>query len=299
MTRLAPGVYVDSLAWRSLSSAEQYGARVRARLLRIPDARLIASHWSAAALWNFPVLDSWPSEVQVIDPSRTRGHRTPTLVRRPGPIDPDDILLDAGLVITTPSRTAVDIALTEGFTAAVLVFDHGLRHGLFEKGHLHAHLDRRPKARRLRAARRAVDFADPGAASAAESFSRVAFLTTGMPIPLLQVPFFDSSGKIGDTDCFWSEFGIVGECDGDLKYLDARYRNGRTAERVVLDEKRRQTRLESHRLVRRVVRWDYALSRQPERLAARLVDAGLPRLDARSAASRLASRAVQESAPID
>jgi hypothetical protein len=59
----------------------------------------------------------------------------------------------------------------------------------------------------------------------------------GAPQPALQVPYSDGAGLIGRVDFAWPAFRVVGEADGDAKYLDANLRGGRSAERVVLDEK--------------------------------------------------------------
>jgi hypothetical protein len=75
----------------------------------------------------------------------------------------------------------------------------------------------------------------------------------GFPKPELQRSFSDARGRIGYVDFAWPDFRIIGEADGDAKYLDAALRGRRTAERVVLDEKIREDRLRA--LGWTVVRW--------------------------------------------
>ena len=95
-----------------------------------------------------------------------------------------------------------------------------------------------------------------------------------MPQPELQRSFADPRGRIGYCDFAWPEFRIIGEADGDAKYLDPALRGGRSAERVVLDEKIREDRLRA--LGWTVVRWRWPDARDGRRLVAALSAAGLP-----------------------
>jgi hypothetical protein len=96
----------------------------------------------------------------------------------------------------------------------------------------------------------------------------------GCPQPELQVPFSDGDGFIGYADFYWPTFGVIGEADGDVKYLDPSLRGGRSADRVVLDEKIREDRLRA--LGPRVVRWRWETAMDARALRSKLVSAGLP-----------------------
>ncbi|WP_158865627.1 hypothetical protein [Leifsonia sp. AG29] len=138
----------------------------------------------------------------------------------------------------------------------------------------------------MRGHRRALDvigFADGRADSPLESVSRVSMHAAGVPQPALQLPFSDGNGLIGVVDFAWPEARVIGEADGDVKYLDSAMRAGRSADRVVLDEKVREDRLRA--LGWRVVRWRWAIASDPGRLGAVLEEAGVPR-------DRTASRTV-------
>jgi hypothetical protein len=280
LTRVAPGAYVATSTWARLTRREQYVARIHARLERL-EGPVAASHWSAAAIWGFPVPSSWPREVQITDPRRASSNTTASLHRRPGVLKEADVVGWEGVFVTAAARTAADICLTAPFDEAVIVLDHGLRTELMTSAEVDEYVSRRPTARRRVAAAAAVEFASPLAEWPGESFSRVAMAQRGFAPPILQQPFFDARGKIGHVDFWWPTEGIVGEFDGDWKYTDPRFMRGRTAAEVVRDEKRRQSRLEAHPLVRRVVRWGYAVARNAEELARRLLAAGVPRLNPR------------------
>jgi hypothetical protein len=122
-------------------------------------------------------------------------------------------------------------------------------------------------------AERAIAFSDGSCDSPGESVSRVQFHLMGYPPPELQVPFFDEQGFIGYADFYWPELDLIGEFDGDVKYLGSTYRRGRLPEEVVLAEKRREDRM--RRVVRSFVRWDWAVANNQAKLAARVAPHGL------------------------
>ncbi|AMM19560.1 hypothetical protein AX769_04660 [Frondihabitans sp. PAMC 28766] len=279
MARVVPGSYINGLTWKALDKRERYALRVREHMARV-SPRLVASHWSAAALWGMPVIDSWPAETQVTDPSRSTSSRTPALLRRPGAVPDVELVRVDGILVTSAVRTAVDLALAEGFETGVVLFDHGLHAKMYTREQLERCLESRTRARRHRAATRALEFASGDAQYPGESFSRIGMAARGFPTPILQQTFFDAQGKLF-ADFWWPAHGIAGEFDGNWKYSDPRFLRGRTATQAVIDEKRRQNRLEAHPEVRRVVRWDYPVARDPDQLARRLLAGGLPRLDPR------------------
>jgi hypothetical protein len=109
--------------------------------------------------------------------------------------------------------------------------------------------------------------------SPGESISRVQFHLLGFPPPELQVPFYDEQGLIGYADFYWPELDLVGEFDGDVKYLGETYRRGRLPEEVVKAEKDREDRM--RRVVRAFDRWDWEVALDQRRLALRLRPHGL------------------------
>jgi hypothetical protein len=90
----------------------------------------------------------------------------------------------------------------------------------------------------------------------------------------LQHEFSDRDGRM-DVDFWWPRFGVIGEFDGKVKYLDERYRNGRTLEQVLLDEKWREQRLRRQPGVRSIARWDAATAASPARLGRLLREHGV------------------------
>jgi hypothetical protein len=276
--RIRPGVYLPSNSWSRLTLRDRFITKVHSTASRL-SGPVAVSHWSAAAIWGFPVPDEWPSAVEIIDPRCARSTVRTTLHRRPGRFDPADVVVWEGVRVTTAARTAADLALASPFDEAVLVLDHGLHNRLFTKDEVRSQLARRPGARRSASAARAVEFASDRPEFAGESFSRCSMLVRGILSPSLQEQFRESGRLIAVADFWWESVGVVGEFDGHWKYTDERWLRGRTPADAIADEKRRQNLLEAHPGVRRVVRWDYATARDPDELARRLLAAGVPRTD--------------------
>ena len=218
-----------------------------AAALRAVGTAAAASHHTAAAVLGLATYAAVPSFVAVTSPRQPARscQSLPWLrVRRSGLPD-DQVWTVDGVRVTSPARTAVDIARSSSLRAAVVVLDSALRAG--------ASPDELRRVVRMQArwpgvtrARQALVVADPGSESPLESLAHVCQFEAGLPRPRTQVELFDSDGLVGRVDDCWAEYGVVGESDGLLKY---------SAVDVLRREKLRQERLE--RLGLRVVRVTY------------------------------------------
>lgn len=277
--RIARGVYLDGPTWHALSDDAKYAARVKAVVLT-RRFRAVASHWSAAVLHGLPVVGRWPEEVHLTVPGTGGGVRAGVVghVRR---LDDDDVVEVDGMLVTSIARTVLDTATVASRFTAVAMADRALlvdrfrrREPLTTRDALTAQWERMLPFRGHVRSRDVIDFAATRAESPLESVSRVTMHQIGCPQPKLQVSHYDAAGLIGDTDFTWPEFGIVGEADGERKYVDPTLRGGRTTEQMVLDEKVREDRLRGIDLT--VRRWDWEVACDPARLRNRLASAGLP-----------------------
>jgi hypothetical protein len=193
----------------------------------------------------------------------------------------DDVQQIAGILVTSLTRTILDIAATSTFQLAVVVADaallvdrFGRRPPMTTREQLEEAWNRARPMRAHARTKAVLDFAETRAESPIESVSRVTMRSIGVPRPLLQVAHYDERGFIGDTDFAWPDFGVVGEADGDQKYLNAEYRGGRTPEQVFLDEKRREDRLRA--LPRLLARWPWETALSQTLLRRKLLALGLP-----------------------
>ena len=235
------------------------------------ERRLVLSQRTAAIAWGLPLLGDPPEDVHVVAWRTNGGRSDDRLVRHCLDIPPETVVLE-GLEATTLARTVVDVARTSRFAEGVMVADAALARGT-RRDQLTAELPE-PGHRGARRAREAVAFADGRSGSPVESLSRVSIAEAGLPAPELQHEFRDRDGRM-DVDFWWPRRGVIGEFDGKVKYLDACYRNGRTLEQVLLDEKWREQRLRRQPGVRAIARWDAATAASPARLGRLLREHGI------------------------
>ena len=276
LVRVVPGLYVEPDPWQALSHEVQHAFRTTAVLARA-SPRLIASHESAAALHGLPLLDGPPSAVHVIDPIRTTGARSRTLVRHAARVREDEVTTVRGTRVTTAARTALDLCLTRGLSDGVAALDHGLREGLLTLDEVADCLGRRPRVPGRRTAEVALHLADPSSASPLESTSAVTMHLLGAPPPERQKTFRSPSGRfVATVDFWWPRYRAVGEADGLLKYRDPAFRDGRSPEQVVIDEKDREDAVRELADVDAFARWGWRAARSPRLLSEKLTLLGLP-----------------------
>ncbi|MDQ1552438.1 MAG: hypothetical protein QOD50_1860 [Actinomycetota bacterium] len=278
--RIARGAYVPEETWRDATASERYLAQVAAVALtrRSP---AVVSHWSAAAMHGLPRIGAWPTHIHFTVPVSASSGTKNGIVKHALPLVDDDIEVVAGIAVTSLTRTLLDIAATSTFRDAVVVADaallvdrYGQRPPMVTREQLEAAWERAQPMRAHAKTKAVLQFAETRAETPIESVSRVSMRAIGVPRPVLQLAHYDSQGFIGETDFAWSDFGAVGEADGDQKYLDAAFRSGRTPEQVLLDEKHREDRLRA--LPRRVARWPWSVAVSPRLLRRRLEALGLP-----------------------
>ena len=278
--RLAEGVFISSPGWVALGDDEKFLARIHAAALA-SRPRLVFSHQSAAALWRLPVIGTWPIKPEV---TVARGGPSPsrlafTARQFPLPAETDEI---DGLIVTTMARTVIDVGRTAPLSTAVAMMDRALAEKDPHAGAILARVTPEQLAAEFRAidsprgrirCRTALDIADGRTGSAGESLSRVGIHLLGLPAPVLQHPFYDAVGLIGYVDFWWPEYNLIGEFDGNGKYLRGELLAGRTTAQAVMDEKRREDRLRA--LGPRVTRWGWETARSLPLLAQHLAAAGL------------------------
>lgn len=270
--RVGRGAYVERATWDELGALGRY----RLRLVAFARTRArppLFSHQSAAVLHGLPLIGEVPEHLHVTVGRTSGGRSAGRVVAHSCEVGAEDVTEVDGLRVTSLSRTAVDLAATAPRADAVVVADHIVHHGSPRLALLEAWLRAQPM-RGHRRARDVIAFADGRSESPLESLSRVSMHTGGVPQPDLQVQYSDVGGVIGRVDFAWPALELVGEADGDVKYLDASVRGGRSVERVMLDEKIREDRLRALGL--RVVRWRWSTASDPKALAAHLAAAGLP-----------------------
>jgi hypothetical protein len=282
LVRVSRGAYVTPETWSELDPRGRQALRAVAAARTRRRTDLALSHESAALVWGLPTW-GWPrGPVEFLAAGDGRAHTTPDVRVRLAPTGEDDVTSLDGVSVTSLRRTVLDLLSTRDRAQSVVLVDHVLRTGALTRADLTDLLDTRPGARNRRRAAWAVAFGDARAESPGESVSRVLASDAGFVSPQLQRPFSDARGPIGVVDFFFpdpdgSGRGRIGEFDGDVKYLGGQFRQGRTPEQVVAEEKAREDRLRALATTTGFVRWTRHDLTRPQSLAGLLAGAGVGR----------------------
>lgn len=138
-------------------------------------------------------------------------------------IDPDEICVVDGMRVTTPERTALDLARRYPSDTAVIAIDALARATGLALADV-ARLAERYRGRRgLPRVRTVLELVDAGAESPRETWLRLLVVRAGFPRPRTQLPVYDEFGcLIGIVDLGWEELRIAMEYEGAHHRLDAR-----------------------------------------------------------------------------
>lgn len=129
-------------------------------------------------------------------------------------IGPDEICRIAGMRLTTPIRTAVDLARRHPVDTAVPAIDALARATRLSVDAIVAATDR-PGRHGMSPARTAISLVDPGAESPKESWLRLVIIRAGFPRPQTQVPVYNEFGVlIGVVDLAWRDRLLAVEYEG-------------------------------------------------------------------------------------
>jgi hypothetical protein len=228
-----PDVYVEKGVRRSLA------VNTEAAALWVPGG--IITGRAAAALHGARFVDD-DAPIEVIGHSR---RPRPGVVVRSERIAADETMPVGGLTVSTPVRTALDLARHLPRTQAVAHLDAlAAATGLTPPDVL-ALARRYPGARGIRRARHRIPLLDPGAGSPRESWLRLLVIDAGFPRPETQVEV-RHGGFVAFVDLGWREEKIGLEYDGDHHLSQRRH--------FVKDISRHETLSRLGWLVIRVVR---------------------------------------------
>lgn len=203
--RLFPDVYLAAgvepdLVVRSLAAG----------LLVAPAGGVLAGY-SAAAVLRADCAPLWaPADVLV--PGHIRGR--PGLRVRRGTATGRDRWTAHGMPVTSPLRTAWDLARELELVEAVVAVDSLATRGGFAPEELLARAAAQPGARGCRRLPRAVELADPRAESPMESRLRVNLVLGGLPPPQVQWTLVHDREPVARFDLAYPEVRLAVEYDG-------------------------------------------------------------------------------------
>jgi hypothetical protein len=207
-----PGVYV--------AAGAEMTARDRAAAAWLwSRRRAVVAGRSAAAMHGTKWVDARkPAEMLYANRHPPKGIRTWA-----DAIADDEIEVINGMRVTSPSRTAFDLASHHPLDPAVAAIDallHATRTKVAEVETLAARHSGRKGICRVRTA---LDLVDPGAESPRETWLRLLVVRSGFPRPETQIPVVDEFGQIvARVDMGWSAQKIAIEYDGDHHWTNRR-----------------------------------------------------------------------------
>ena len=217
----------DVYAWVELP--DDLALRMAAAALILP-AGAAFSHRTAAWLHRVDALSPESVPVATVPPGTAFSARDGLVVRQ-APLRPGEISRRRGLPVTSPTRTAFDLARTEPGSEAVACVDAFLHAGLVDHADLTRYVDGQRGWRGVRLARRAVELADAAAESPMESRLRMILVDGGLPRPVVNAPLYDRHGVfLGRPDLRIAhvliEYDGVGHREADVFGHDLRRQNG-------------------------------------------------------------------------
>jgi hypothetical protein len=134
----------------------------------------------------------------------------------------DEVEMVRGVLVTTPARTALDIACRDPFDHAVAAIDALARATKLKALEVELLAERYPGRRGIRAVANVLDHVDPGSESPQETRVRLLLIRAGFPRPETQIPVYDEYGQlVAEIDMGWRDL-LVG-----VDYEGAHHRKSR------------------------------------------------------------------------
>jgi hypothetical protein len=186
-------------------------ARAKASWLRSRRRGILAG-FSASALhgakWIDPALPA-----AIIDTNRRPAAGVQVWEER---IDSDEIGIVDGMRLTTPARTALDLARRYPQGVAVAAIDALTQASELKLADIDLLVDRYRGRRGMKAAKAALDLVDGGAQSPKETWLRLLLVSSGYPRPQTQIAVRNEWGWVeAYLDMGWEHIKVAVEYDGD------------------------------------------------------------------------------------
>ncbi|VEG51734.1 cullin, a subunit of E3 ubiquitin ligase [Mycolicibacterium aurum] len=144
-------------------------------------------------------------------------HRSPVGVRtRNDTLHGDEVMVVRGLPVTTPERTAFDLARRGAIGDAVARLDALVRATQVKADDVLELARRHPHVRGLRRVSHVLDLVDAGAQSPRETWLRMMLVADGYPRPQTQIPVYGADGYPRYyLDMGWEHISVAVEYDGE------------------------------------------------------------------------------------
>ena len=129
----------------------------------------------------------------------------------------------AGIAVTNPARTALDLACWYPTTTAVAALDDLVRVTDVKISDVEVLMARYRGRRGIERARASLSLVDGGAQSPKETWLRLVLVRAGLPRPATQIPVYDDFGDaVAYLDMGWEDVKVAVEYDGEQHRTDRR-----------------------------------------------------------------------------
>lgn len=202
----------DSYVWAGLPDTP--GLRAAAVALVLPPG-VVVSGRTAAWIWGVDLRSRpWEPTEATAPRISTLGLRGGVIIRRAAMSD-CDVVVVAGIPLTSPLRTAFDLARRPDLVTGVIALDALLHLRLIDAEELRDYIDEHPRWRGVRVAARALALSEPKAESPGETRLRLVLVAGGLPRPEAQIELYDPDGGfVARTDLGYREQQLGVEYDG-------------------------------------------------------------------------------------
>lgn len=225
-TRLFPDVYVRAgtePTAQDLARAGWLWSGRKAVIAGRSAAALLGAEWTDASL---------PVDLIHENRNRLRG-----ITVRGDRLADNEIQVIDGMPVTTPVRTALDLACWYPRSVAVPALDALARASSIDADDALVLARQYPGRRGIRMARESLGLVDGGAQSPKETWLRLLLVDAGLPRPQTQIPVYDQFGElIAYLDMGWEDIKVAAEYDGEQHRTDRRQYSWDSRRREVLEE---------------------------------------------------------------
>lgn len=200
-----PGVYIDADA--------RLTARDRATAAWLWSKRRgVLAGRSAAAMHGAKYVDPWLA-AEILHDNR---HAPKKLRVWSDAVDEHDVMTVDGIPVTTPARTAVDMARRYPFGPAVIAIDALANATRLTAPEMRLLTGRYPGLGGIRRAEKTLHFVDPGSESPKETWLRLLVIRNGFPPPETQIPVYNEHGVlVAVLDMGWRDRMLALDYEGE------------------------------------------------------------------------------------
>ena len=269
--RMRHGVYADAEAWAASEGdpTDRHLLQCAAAIVSLP-LETYAFGRTAAAVHGLPAPRNQLTALHLVrgiatDQRALLGRVTsteglPDVRIKTHDLSGDSVLTVGGIPTVSRDLAGISAAATYSPDWALSVLDGAAWKRPEALERLAAIADDWPRLRGIGVVRSMLPLVRSGAQTPLESISRLRLVKAGLPEPMLQYPLYDREGLVGYADMGWPELGVIGECDGLMKYQSGE---------VLIQEKRREDRIRALGFI--VVRWTWDdIIRHPQEVAAQI-----------------------------